>query len=275
MKGSIFTALLVSVFVLASAGGSHAACPPPPGTYIMTFQQDPGGIPACPSLLSNPIDILGISTGGSIQGFGFNIILTGNITITAIAPGFVVGNGAFIQNISASGKQGTAMGFPQPGAPSLGSLAVVTLNTTGPGPYSLSFGGNLALNNGIIPVDHLTVGGCDVDSSTTPPLVLLGGSLKCPEFIRSDCNNNGKTAGYVGDIVFLLYNLFLGGPDPECENACDANDDEAKDVSDSIYMIVWQFQAGPQPPLPFGPFPAGCGFDPTPGSLTCDDPICP
>jgi len=106
-------------------------------------------------------------------------------------------------------------------------------------------------------------------------LQTIGGPLRCPEFIRSDCNNNGKTAGYVGDIVFLLDHLFLGGPTPECESACDANDSGIVDISDSIWMIAWQFLGASPPPAPFGPFPGGCGTDPTPDSLTCLNPICP
>ena len=63
----------------------------------------------------------------------------------------------------------------------------------------------------------------------------------------------------IADGIFLLQNLFGGGPESICQDAADANDDGGIDVSDVIFVLSFQFGGGAAPPAPFGQ----CGVDPT------------
>jgi len=68
-----------------------------------------------------------------------------------------------------------------------------------------------------------------------------------------------------------LYN-FLGGREPDCMAACDANGDGAVTgtVDDAVYMLQFSFMGGPAPLLPF----PGCGAGtlPTDEELGCKTP---
>ncbi len=270
----------LSVTLLLAAGARcplGAQCPAPPGAYTMSVVTPPGPLAFCPGTTTT-FDVVGASTGGAIQGFGFNITLTGMpVTVVSIVPGFAPGaSGGFASNSSAAGDAICAMGFAPPAGPPLTTLATVTVTSTGfgTGTLSVAFGGSLAFASGTVPADHLVVSFCDV---IYPTLTLPGGTLRCPRFIRGDCNNNGLVGGFMGDIVYIFYYLFLGGvPTPSCLDACDANDSESFDITDGVYLINWQFLGTAPPPAPFGPFPAGCGFDTTgAGTLGCQFPVCP
>lgn len=286
MKGSNRVAVAVLAFFTCSSASSvlEAQCPPPAGTYNMSVSPS-GPIEACPGSTVS-INIVGSSTGGLIRGFGFNLTITGgpvaNVTVVA---GFPTGGtgGTFMSAQSAAGDQIAALGVEAASGPGLTTLAIITFDPTTTNPLTLAFGGTLPLAGGVVPIDHLVVGGCDVWSGTTPALTVTGGSVVCPNFIRGDCNNNGLVIGFVGDIVFLLDYLFGGGPTPACENACDANDDDILGVADTVYLANWLFLAGPPPPPPTPmyvvgggfPFLGDCGPDPTGGALTCASHICP
>jgi hypothetical protein len=82
-------------------------------------------------------------------------------------------------------------------------------------------------------------------------------------FVRSDCNNDDGTD--MADAVFLLKYLFVSGPRPVCEDACDTNDSGSLDVSDAIRLLLYLFRGG-EPPRP--PFPQP-GTDLTADSLRC------
>ncbi|MBI4603975.1 MAG: immunoglobulin domain-containing protein [Planctomycetes bacterium] len=85
-------------------------------------------------------------------------------------------------------------------------------------------------------------------------------------FIRGDCNGDGDTRS-VTDAVFLLAFNFLGGEEPPCLAACDANGDGKVIgiVGDAVYVLGFNFLGGP-PPL--SPFP-DCG----PGQLAGDEAL--
>ncbi|MCA8962072.1 MAG: hypothetical protein KDC38_16210 [Planctomycetes bacterium] len=90
-----------------------------------------------------------------------------------------------------------------------------------------------------------------------------------PEFVRCDCNRDGS--GDIGDAIFTLGLLFMGGT-PSCADACDSNDDGSINIADVIYCLSILFTGGPPPPPPY----PGCGPDPTPDALRCDSyPLCP
>ncbi len=107
---------------------------------------------------------------------------------------------------------------------------------------------------------------CDI--ALDPTLDLNGDGVidACEStFVRADMNDDGNLN--IADAIFLLQNLFVGGPSPTCQDSADVNDDGLIDISDVIYSIGYIFSGGP---APVAPFPA-CGLDPTGGdSFGCD-----
>ena len=74
------------------------------------------------------------------------------------------------------------------------------------------------------------------------------------------------------DAVFLLNYNFLGGDEPPCLAACDANGDGKAEgqVTDAVYLLTFNFLAG-LPPV--GPFPdCGVGLLETDDALGCATP---
>ncbi|HIN81081.1 MAG TPA: hypothetical protein EYN00_08395 [Planctomycetes bacterium] len=84
-----------------------------------------------------------------------------------------------------------------------------------------------------------------------------------PQMARGDCNND---SGFnIADVVYLLANLFSGGEDPSCDDACDGNDDGSLNIADAVYSLTALFNGGASPPPPF----PDCGIDPTDDALDC------
>lgn len=82
-------------------------------------------------------------------------------------------------------------------------------------------------------------------------------------FVRGRCNFD---LGFdIGDPIWLLAELFSGGPVGQCDDACDANDDGTKDIADSVYMLAALFSMAGLPPAPMNT----CGFDTSDDSLHC------
>jgi len=67
-------------------------------------------------------------------------------------------------------------------------------------------------------------------------------------FVRGDANADGQVD--LSDSVYILVYEFGGGPAPPCADAADANDDGSLDISDPIYLLNWLFLSGPAPPDP-------------------------
>lgn len=74
-----------------------------------------------------------------------------------------------------------------------------------------------------------------------------------PPFVRGDCNDDGGDD--IADGIYLINNLFLGGPDANCPAACDANSDGLIDASDATFLWNYLLLDGPPPAAPF----PGCG----------------
>jgi hypothetical protein len=88
-------------------------------------------------------------------------------------------------------------------------------------------------------------------------------------FIRADAN--GDESYDISDPIFLLLYLFLRGREPPCRDAADIDDSGVLDITDAIYALSNLFGGGPPPPAPF----PGCGHDPTPSDLGCElYPLC-
>ena len=91
----------------------------------------------------------------------------------------------------------------------------------------------------------------------------IGADEFLPIFVRADANADGTVD--IADAIFLLANLFGGGPSPICMDSGDTNDDGNIDIADAIYILAFLFGGGPVPPPPF----PDCGFDPTADTLGC------
>jgi hypothetical protein len=84
------------------------------------------------------------------------------------------------------------------------------------------------------------------------------------QFVRGDANRDSKVD--ISDGVAIFGFLFLGQPNPGCDDAMDANDSGRVDISDGIYDLSFLFTGGTRP---LAPFP-DCGGDPTPDDIGCD-----
>ena len=82
-------------------------------------------------------------------------------------------------------------------------------------------------------------------------------------FIRCDANDDGKND--IADSIYIINELYRGGPPTACPDAADCNDDEMVDLSDAIYGIEYQFLSGDPPPAPF----PGCGADDDQTEASC------
>ena len=79
-------------------------------------------------------------------------------------------------------------------------------------------------------------------------------------YIRGDANDD--TLLNIADGVWILNDLFQGGPHIDCTGAYDANSDGNVDAADAVFIFNYQFLNGSQPAQPF-PF-CGLDGDPTP-----------
>ena len=82
-------------------------------------------------------------------------------------------------------------------------------------------------------------------------------------FVRGDSNADGAVD--LSDSIFTLSYLFLGGPDPDCLDAADADDSGEILITDAIYALQALFAAGSTIPDPY-PY---VGTDATPDTLGC------
>ncbi|MCZ6795897.1 MAG: DUF6531 domain-containing protein, partial [Planctomycetota bacterium] len=68
-------------------------------------------------------------------------------------------------------------------------------------------------------------------------------------FSRGDCDQSRLYD--LTDPIVLLGFLFLGGEEPVCLDACDADDNEDLEITDAIVSLGFLFLGGPPPPPPF------------------------
>jgi hypothetical protein len=72
--------------------------------------------------------------------------------------------------------------------------------------------------------------------------------LKVESFMCGDANGDDEIS--VGDVVFIINNVFKGGPSPDPIEAGDANGDGEVNTGDAIYLINNVFKGGPAPICP-------------------------
>ncbi|TSC77342.1 MAG: lipoprotein [Parcubacteria group bacterium Gr01-1014_31] len=97
-----------------------------------------------------------------------------------------------------------------------------------------------------------------------PPAPELPDSANLP-FRRGDANISSGVD--LADAVFTLAGLFLGGPQPACEDAADSNDSGNLDLADPVFTLSYLFLGTGE--LPPAPGPVTKGPDPTEDPLTC------
>jgi hypothetical protein len=94
-------------------------------------------------------------------------------------------------------------------------------------------------------------------------------SLAFAAFKRGDANVDGTVD--ISDPVRTLNYLFIGAPNPGCDDAMDGNDDGNVDISDGVYVLNFLFTGGAAPKAPY----PDCGEDNSPDSLDCGSyPLC-
>jgi len=89
--------------------------------------------------------------------------------------------------------------------------------------------------------------------------VTAGGGSDEPRFLRGDCDASGAID--LTDAVFLLLYNFAGGPRPTCLAACDSDGDGQATgaVTDAVYLLMYAFLGGSPPVLPFPACGPGTG----------------
>jgi hypothetical protein len=83
-------------------------------------------------------------------------------------------------------------------------------------------------------------------------------------FVRAD--SNGDEAHNLSDPVFTLLFLFGGGPEPPCRKSADTDDTGVIEITDAVYDLNYLFVGGKAPAAPF----PKCGHDGTFDELSCD-----
>jgi hypothetical protein len=122
--------------------------------------------------------------------------------------------------------------------------------------------------NNTLSVAGSSVDPCNIDiASVTVRFV----EASATPFIRG--NANGDRRVDIADAIWMLNDLFLGGPPTPCRDASDANGDGSLSITDPIFLLDSQFLGTRVPPAPF----PGCGTDPSglPGPLGCEASPCP
>lgn len=145
----------------------------------------------------------------------------------------------------------------------------VTVPEEGPGSFSLRYADGCQGSGQ--PVGNFVT---QAGESILPALGSVEVSvIRGPRFIRGDANADSvvyadrpKVEINVSDPIFIVEHLFLGGRQPPCAKAADANDDGGVDISDAIFILSFLFLGGPSVKEPF----SRCGVDPTPDDLDCE-----
>jgi hypothetical protein len=100
-------------------------------------------------------------------------------------------------------------------------------------------------------VNIVVVGGSSLDPSLTDGTVTLNPTYAPPDtpFVRGNCNGDDRVD--IADGIWILNEMFQGGPAGTCVEACDANSDDMTDTADAIFVISYRLLSGPMPTAPF------------------------
>ena len=113
----------------------------------------------------------------------------------------------------------------------------------------------------------MVVGGASLDAAFEDGAIALN-PVVTVDFIRGDANADARVN--IADGVWIINELFLGGPANPCPISSDSNGDGNMDAGDAIYIFNYRFLDGP---MPTAPYPS-CGQvgDQTPED--CADSAC-
>lgn len=99
------------------------------------------------------------------------------------------------------------------------------------------------------PVSNVMVVGGNSLAAQLNDASLTFEAVSVTPFLRSDANADGRND--VADAIWMLSDLFLGGPSYNCLAANDANGDGFYDTADPVFVISYQFLDGAAPSAPF------------------------
>lgn len=105
-----------------------------------------------------------------------------------------------------------------------------------------------------------------IEQSIAGPRTFLLASTGIPGpalFRRGEADSDGQVT--LGDAIYVLNWLFLGGQEPSCLDAADSNDDADITIADPIALLGYLFLGTAAPPAPG---PTTCGEDPTEDAYT-------
>ena len=117
-------------------------------------------------------------------------------------------------------------------------------NETG-GSASLSWDGGLgspAVANVVV------VGGGSLDANLSDGSITLNPVVTI-DWTRGDVNSDDRVN--IGDGIWLISELFLGGPASSCPISRDSNNDGDVTLADAVFIFSYRFLDGPMPASPF------------------------
>ncbi len=199
---------------------------------------------------------LGAPFPNETQGFSMGLANSAEVTPTDVTlslgfdPDFgeigIFSNG-WTAGVVYSFTGGTTASFP-----SASEVASATYETGG------SMAGNetgatasLTWDNGLgsPPVSNvMVVGGASLDANFEDGAIALNPVITV-DFIRGDANSDARVN--IADGVWIINELFLGGPTNPCSMANDSNGDGSTDAGDAVYIFNYRFLDGPMPVAPY------------------------
>jgi hypothetical protein len=201
------------------------------------------------------------NAGGDIQGWSYGACNdTALITCTGVEDG----------STTATVKDGGSPDFNQVSVFDEGFTVGVVICFTGCATLAPGSGYELNVASYSCGAEGSTsVSFCDVLGA--PPVatvVVVGGASVAPDqnsgtvtcqvlvtndWVRGDAN--GDSTVNIGDGIWIISELFLGGAASSCAVARDSNDDGNVDAADAVHIFSYRFLNGPMPGAPF----PGCG----------------
>ena len=134
--------------------------------------------------------------------------------------------------------------------PGTAAFTMSSASCTAVGAEGTSSGADLCGTLGSPPVAVVVVvSGASIAPTTNDGTINIVEVPPASPFIRGDSNNDGGVN--IADVVWLLSELFLGGPSTDCPFADDANSDGNVDTADAVYVANYQFMGGAAPAAPF------------------------
>ncbi len=98
-------------------------------------------------------------------------------------------------------------------------------------------------------VNVVVLGGASFAPDFVNGTVTLNPPIVHPEFRRGDANQDSIVN--LADGIWMLNQLFHGGPSFDCAGAADVNADDQLNAADAIFIFTWLFMGGSPPIAPY------------------------